>query len=217
VSAPRIPVSAPQHVAARLKAADDRSLTVLHAGPDAIYVDLDGWALGVVSARATQVPCALRSRAATLPEVGTCRVEAGVLHLDATPVVVGRLVATSVPCIRATIGGQTPPDPAELLGRGDGLTPYGDDVLCGWLAIHRAAGVPSPDLDDEVRRLLPRTTLFSATLLDCAMRGEVIPEFAAYAASLGTPAQVAAEVTLTAVGHTSGAGLLEGARWALAA
>ena len=49
------------------------------------------------------------------------------------------------------------------------------------------------------------------------MRGEVIPEFAAYAASLGTPGQAAAEATLTAVGHTSGAGLLEGARWALAA
>ncbi len=139
------------------------------------------------------------------------------LHLDDTPVVVGRLVATSVPHIQATIGAPSSPGPRRAPRRGDGLTPYGDDVLCGWLAIHRAAGVPSPDLDEAVRRLLPRTTLFSATLLDCAMRGEVIPEFAAYAASLGTPAQAAAEATLTAVGHTSGAGLLEGARWALAA
>ena len=217
MSASLLPVSAPQHVAARLRAAADQALPVLHRGPDAVYVELDGWALGVVSARATQVPCALRSRAATLPDVRTCRVQAGVLHLDGTPVVIGRLVATSVPHIEAAIGSRPPPDPAALVGCGDGLTPYGDDVLCGWLAIHRAAGVPSPDVDDEVRRLLPRTTLLSATLLDCATRGEVIPEFAAYAASLGTSGQAAAEAALTAVGHTSGAGLLEGARWALAA
>jgi hypothetical protein len=190
---------------------------VLHQGPDAVYVDLDGWALGVVTARATQVPCALRSRAATLPEVAACRVEGGVLHLDEMPVVVGRLVSTGVPQLDVVLASQAPPNPLELVGAGDGLTPYGDDVLCGWLAIHRAAGVPTPAFDDEIRRLLPRTTKLSATLLDCAIRGEVIPEFAAYVAALGTPTQSDAEATLTAVGHTSGAGLLEGARWALAA
>ena len=67
-----------------------------------------------------------------------------------------------------------------MLGRGDGLTPLGDDVLCGWLALHRAAGVPTPDVDAEVRaEHLHRTTLLSATLLDCALHGEVMPEFAA--------------------------------------
>ncbi len=217
VSGSRLPVSAPPSVAAWLKASADRTLSVLHQGPDAVYVDLDGRALGVVTARATQVPCALRSRAATLPEVGTCRVAGGVLHLDATPVVVGRLVSTAVPHLAVALAAHAPPNPAALVGCGDGLTPYGDDVLCGWLAIHRAAGVPTPALDDEIRLLLPRTTRLSATLLDCAMRGEVVPEFAAYVASLGTPRQPDAEATLTAVGHTSGAGLLEGARWALAA
>lgn len=213
----RLPVSAPLQVVARLRAAPDRRLDVLHAGPDAVYVDLDGWAVGVVSARATQVPCALRSRAATLPEVATCRVSGGVLHLDATPVVVGRLVATDVPRSDLGLTTQAPPVPAEMVGCGDGLTPYGDDVLCGWLAIHRAAGMPTPDVDDEIRRLLPRTTKLSATLLDCAMRGQVVPEFAAYVASLGTAAQADAEAALSAVGHSSGAGLLEGAQWALAA
>ena len=76
---------------------------------------------------------------------------------------------------------------AALVGRGDGLTPYGDDVLCGWLAMHRAAGVETPDVDEAVREHLSRTTLLSATLLDCAIHGEVIPEFAAYVAALGTP------------------------------
>lgn len=217
MSATELPVSAPPHVAARLATASDRPLPLLHRGPDAVYVDLDGWALGVVSARATQVPCALRSRAATLPPVASCRVETGMLYLDDLPVVVGRFVTTRVPRLQATLADQVPPDPAELVGRGDGLTPYGDDVLCGWLAIYRATGMPSPGLDAEVRRLLPRTTLLSATLLHCAIRGEVIPEFSAYVASLGTSGQPAAEAALTAVGHTSGAGLLEGARWALAA
>jgi len=210
-------VSAPPRVAALVRASADGSRRVLHVGPDAVYVDLDGWALGVVSARATQVPCALRAGSPALPEVRRCRIEGGVLHLDETRVVVGRLVATSVPRLRVALAAHPPPDPVDLLGCGDGLTPYGDDVLCGWLAIHRAAGVPTPDLDEEVRRLLPRTTLLSATLLDCALRGEVVPEFAAYVAALGTAAQLDAEAALRSVGGSSGAGLLEGARWALAA
>ena len=210
-------MSAPQHVAAKLRIADDQSVPVLHQGTDAVYVDLDGWAVGVVSARATQVPCALRSRSVSLAAVESCRLEAGVLYLDDLPLLVGRLISTRVPRLQAKLADQVSPDPSELVGCGDGLTPYGDDVLCGWLAIHRAVGVPSPDLDAAVRRLLPRTTLLSATLLDCAIRGEVIPEFAAYVACLGTPGQVAAETALSAVGHSSGTGLLEGARWALAA
>jgi hypothetical protein len=212
-----MPVSAPVTAAARLREAVDGPVDVVHAGPDALYVDLGGWALGVVSARAAQVPCALRSREPSLPTVATGRVAAGVLHLDGTPVVVGRLLSTDVPRVGVDLGRLAPPEPARLVGRGDGLTPYGDDVLCGWLAIHRAAGVPTPDVDTEVRRLLPRTTLLSATLLDCALRGEVLPQFAAYVAALGTAAQTDAEAELTAVGGTSGAGLLEGARWALGA
>jgi hypothetical protein len=70
-------------------------------------------------------------------------------------------------------------------------------------------------VDATVRSLLSRTTLLSATLLDCAMHGEVIPEFAAYLAALDTPGEAAAAETLAAVGHTSGRGLLEGARSAL--
>jgi len=210
-------VSAPPRVAALVRASADGSRRVLHVGPHAVYVDLDGWALGVVSAGATQVPCALRAGGPALPEVRGCRIEGGVLHLDETPVVVGRLIATGVPRRHLVLAAPRPPDPLDLLGRGTGLTPYGDDVLCGWLAIHRAAGVPTPDLDEQVRRLLPRTTLLSATLLDCALRGEVVPEFAAYVAALGTSAQAAAESALRSVGGSSGTGLLEGARWALAA
>ena len=106
-------------------------------------------------------------------------------------------------------------DVAALVGRGDGLTPYGDDVLCGWLAAHRAAGIATPEVDAAVRAALDRTTLLSATLLDCAMHGEVIPEFAAWLASLGTADEEARAAALARVGHTSGRGLLEGATRAI--
>jgi hypothetical protein len=103
-----------------------------------------------------------------------------------------------------------------LVSRGDGLTPLGDDLVCGWLATHRAAGVATPDADRFVRDLAPRTTALSAALLDCALHGEALPQLTAYLSSCGTPAEPAAATALLAVGHTSGAGLLHGARLALA-
>jgi hypothetical protein len=145
-----------------------------------------------------------------------------VLLLDGEAVVPGRLIDVSVPRLPAlpwTAPPQRPLDAASvrsMVGAGDGLTPYADDVLCGWLAVHRAARVATPEVDAAVRSALGRTTLLSATLLDCAMHGEVIPEFAAWVSSLGTPTETEAATTLARVGHTSGAGLLEGGRRALA-
>jgi len=102
-----------------------------------------------------------------------------------------------------------------LIGNGGGLTPLGDDVLCGWLAVLVATDHLTDDVTAAVRGTLDRTTLLSATLLDCALHGEVLPEFAAYVAALGTPAEDAAALALQAIGHTSGAGLWWGARHAL--
>ncbi|CAI9411113.1 DUF2877 domain-containing protein [Nocardioides sp. T2.26MG-1] len=209
-----IPVSAPVRVGARLRAAADGPVPVVHRGRDAVYLDLDGWCLGVVGVRATAVPCALRTGADRVPGAATAEVRGGVLHLDGTPLEVGRLVDVQVPRVRAAVPTPAAPpgDVTAMVGRGDGLTPYDDDVLCGWLAVHRAAGVATDDVDAEVRRHLHRTTLLSATLLDCAMQGEVIPEFAAWLVAPDDPARAA---TLAAVGHTSGRGLLHGARLAL--
>jgi hypothetical protein len=177
-----------------------------------VYLDLDGRCVGVVGRRATAVPCALRTSLETLPDVVSASVVSGVLHLGGTPVVIGRLVEVTVPHLDLA-GEPGTVDVAGLVGRGDGLTPYGDDVLCGWLAVHRAAGIATPLVDAEVRAHLHRTTLLSATLLDCAMHGEVIPEFAAF---LETMDRVSTDA-LAAVGHSSGRGLLEGARLALSA
>ena len=106
---------------------------------------------------------------------------------------------------------------AALVGRGDGLTPLGDDVICGWLAGHRATGVPTDDVDAAVRRLLSRTTTLSASLLECALAGEVADPVAAYLRSLGTPGEQRARAALEAFGRSSGLGLAHGLDLALAA
>ena len=226
-----IPVSAPPRVRAQLRAAADGPVPVVHRGRDAVYVEVAGRCIGVVGRRATAVPCALRSREERL-DAGSAHLHDGVLHLDGTPLTIGRLVDVRVPTLTgraSTLSGllgvtdQLGPiardlssaDVARLVGRGDGLTPLGDDVLCGWLAVHRAAGVATDAVDEAVRSHLGRTTLLSATLLDCALHGEVIPEFAAYLASLGSPDETHRAADLAAVGHTSGGGMLHGARLAL--
>jgi len=207
-------VSAPPRVAAHLRATIDGQMPLLHRGADAVYVDVAGRCVGVVGTRATAVPCALRTALDRLPDVVAASVSDGVLHLDDQPLVVGRLVDVTVPRLSRT-GSSGEIDVAALVGRGDGLTPYGDDVLCGWLAAHRAAGIATPEVDATVRAAADRTTLLSATLLDCAIHGEVIPEFAAWVAALGTEAEASRAATLARVGHTSGRGLLEGATRAM--
>jgi hypothetical protein len=106
---------------------------------------------------------------------------------------------------------------ADLVGRGDGLTPLGDDVLCGWLVTHRAAGVATPAVDDAVRRALPRTTTLSATLLECALAGECAGLVSDYLRAVGTPYRHGARAALESLGHSSGAGLALGVDLALAA
>ena len=66
-----------------------------------------------------------------------------------------------------------------------------------------------------MRAVTHRTTVLSATLLECALHGEVLPEFAAYVAALGTPDEDPAAERLCRIGHTSGAGLWYGAGHAL--
>jgi hypothetical protein len=114
-------------------------------------------------------------------------------------------------------------DPAAvpaLLGRGSGLTPLGDDVLCGWLATSRLLDDPArPAVAAATVELAARrTTRLSAELLACAVDGEVLPELrrllAALAAGTGVDDALAA---LLRVGHTSGAGLALGCAIALGA
>lgn len=104
------------------------------------------------------------------------------------------------------------------LGRGPGLTPYADDIVCGSVVALAAAGAAA-DLRalvaaDDLER---RTTAISAALLRLACAGWCIDEVAGYLAALdaeaaGRPnAEVAARRRrLLAVGHSSGRGLMSG-------
>lgn len=238
-----VPVSAPPRVAARLRAAAAGPRRIVHRGRHALYADLDGWCLGIVSSRAAQVPCALRSRFGHLDLWGEAAAEdrlyvaGGGIVIGGTPLVIGRIHGATVPRLSGVnpsaagpveacavppastagpaVSPLTPTLAGRLVGRGGGLTPLGDDVICGWLVTHRAAGVPTPEIDAAVRALLPRTTLLSATLLDCALHGEAVPEAGAYLAAVGTTQEPLRAAALRAVGHSSGAGLLRGIRWAL--
>ena len=116
---------------------------------------------------------------------------------------------------------------AELLGRGPGLTPAGDDVLAGFLLGARAFGHDAAEARAAAAALAPaHTTALSAALLWHAARGECIDELAAVAAALSRHSRSEGNRTkrcltghgeleqalrrLLAVGHTSGAALAVG-------
>ena len=214
-----IPVAAPLRVHDRLRGASDGPSRVVHASSTALYVDLDGWCLGLVSATATLVPCALWSR---LPDLGVldpvAQVRDGLLVVGDRPVRITRLVDPRAPRVgRHEEGSPRRPDAMtsaldRLVGRGPGLTPLGDDVLAGWFTARAALGRPDDVLAAALRGRLHTTTLLSATLLDCAIRGEALPQLADW---LADPTGSTADALL-AVGATSGAGLLAGAGLALA-
>lgn len=110
----------------------------------------------------------------------------------------------------------------QLIGRGPGSTPSGDDVVAGLLAALVTLGPPDGPpatfamaLGAGVLRCRHRTTPLSATLLRCAADGAVVAaarrvlELLVTARAPGSawPAAVAA---LAGLGHTSGLDLLTG-------
>jgi hypothetical protein len=252
----RIPAAAPAWVRS-LVAGPDRPVRVVHRGSDAIYLDVGGSCVGVLSTSATAVPCAARTALPTLPaEVQAAEqawVGEGRVLLGGSEVVLARTVDAAVPHmplaeirdvgarLDRALGGQADHVRAELpeaallalevgdpdtvptlLGRGSGLTPVGDDVLAGWVATAVAGSAPTADETPVAaavaRQAAAMTTLLSATLLDCARRGEVIPQFRALLLSLAAPGRTDVDDALDAllrVGHTSGAGLALGTVLAL--
>jgi hypothetical protein len=106
---------------------------------------------------------------------------------------------------------------AAMVGAGSGLTPSGDDVLCGVMLALRLHGPASaalvPALWREVQPRLSATTSLSAMLLTEAAQGYAVQPVVRLAQALvgGDEAQIAAAVpAVLAIGHTSGADLLGG-------
>lgn len=246
----RIPGAAPAWVLSVL-AGPRRAAPVVHRGAHAVYLDVDGTALGVLSAVAAAVPCAVRTALPVLnggiDADATASVGGGRMSLGAEDVVVVRTVDASVPpmqrtdpvdaearlaravgdrlrCVRAELPASALEALADgraeavtaLLGRGSGLTPVGDDVLAGWIATAVAACPDAAGFPVSVAvagRAPSATTLLSATLIDCARRGDVLPEFRTLLLDLAAPDRRdlgGSARELLAVGHTSGAGLLLG-------
>lgn len=104
---------------------------------------------------------------------------------------------------------------ALLVGRGGGLTPEGDDLLAGAAAAGAAAGDaagwPAADRSAWLAALRPpnlarRTTPLSATLLELAIRGQVMEPVHALLdlSPAGAEGWPAALRTLLRIGHSTG-------------
>jgi len=89
------------------------------------------------------------------------------------------------------------PDPDRLAGRGPGLTPAGDDILCGYVAGLFLFHDRRDEAAEIAVRAALRTTRLSATLLRHAALGE-LPEPAHAFLADGDPRPLAA------FGHSSG-------------
>lgn len=106
----------------------------------------------------------------------------------------------------------------DLVGRGPGSTPAGDDVVAGMLATLRVLGVAHPGatrvagaLAGALRVAVRRTSALSATLLRCADDGAVVDAARRVLEALPRDTALAGPVrALTLLGHTSGRDLLTG-------
>jgi hypothetical protein len=104
---------------------------------------------------------------------------------------------------------------ARLIGRGGGLTPEGDDLVCGVAALVAVGG-----WDEAVREawlaaliggdLRRRTTALSATLLELAARGMGPEPLQAWLAG-----DRSALARLEAIGHSTGRAIARGAALAI--
>ncbi|HEX6255201.1 MAG TPA: DUF2877 domain-containing protein [Euzebyales bacterium] len=149
----------------------------------------------------------LRRRRASLPSTGVPGDDAFGVRAG-----VRRLAAAAMRHDLSALG----PAVAELIGRGAGSTPAGDDVVAGALAALRVLGTgataPVADaLARHSRRHAHHTTALSSTLLRCADDAAVVGAAGRVLRALAGQGRLDGAVTaLTRIGHTSGQDLLAG-------
>lgn len=131
---------------------------------------------------------------------------------SAVPSLVGTDIGDSVAILRRALRDTAaPPDIAQLIGWGGGLTPTGDDIVCGMLAAAHAFADPRREQwRAQTHSRLPATTELSAQFLRLAAAGHLTAELRELLLALGTPHLPAAVRRLLGVGHTSGADLATG-------
>jgi hypothetical protein len=198
--------------------------TVLARFSTALYVAVPrGFGLLAVLARdAVRLPCGLQlsQPLVNLPS-SDVQVGAGVVRVGTAEIRPGRVVSMRVARRAAPVSALVRQaaqavDRVDidvgLLGRGPGLTPWGDDVLAGYLAGAAAYGLEVDELQTDVAAQAPgRTTTLSSALLRHAAAGETIPQVEGLIDALvGRRPLTRALAQLREVGHTSGAGLAAG-------
>jgi hypothetical protein len=174
------------------------------AAPLPFLPRVPGWAAAARELAGLQQRAATHLRLAGLlgPEPG-----ADPLGLNAAAARLGHAVRTGAPdAARAALAG--------LVGLGPGLTPSGDDFLCGFLLAGRCRLDRAPllrALEAEALERLPSTGPVSATFLRCAAEGQASGELRALAQALRDGAGCREPLAaLCAFGHSSGMDLATG-------
>jgi hypothetical protein len=243
VGGKRVPAAGSPWLADRLAGAA-RRVSVVAAGPHAVYLRDAGCCVAVLDRHAVAVPIGLRTGLSALPHVRTAVLGGGRVRLGPLTLELTRIVTMTVPPLRRLAAHADAPrawlragahprldaahrqlpvealdalaagDPQPLIGRGGGFTPVGDDVVCGWLVTRHAMG-------HRHDKPLPlhRTTPVSSAFLLRAVEGEVIPQLSdllvAVASGVGGEQVLSQLDDLAQIGSTSGAGLAIGAAVAL--
>jgi len=217
---------------------------IAHAGPfspDALQHDLTTIAHRVAGSRAgNERVCAALSLAGSSlpaaylapPSVGGPAVEAYAtqsLQGGASSDAITRRTITAIAGLATALTESRRSDlqthALALLGLGPGLTPAGDDVLCGLLAGLHVLGARGPLPRDGLcisltgaleRAAMFRTTALSRTLIHYAGRGVVVEPLLDVLWSLGSGTPIAGLDALLGIGHSSGSDMLAGALLAAA-
>jgi hypothetical protein len=200
---------------------------MLHIGSialDATRAELWRPAAWPSARRPESVACALRRlerlAAEQAPVEGLARVVLGTTGIQ--PSALERMALARVQRLRAWLIGDTPP-PVDLLGLGPGLTPSGDDVLCGMLVALHAVGQAgmAAELYGALAVAAPMATPpISAAFLRAAAEGLGCEALhAAIAAVLEGQADAVSDraEALGRIGHTSGWDAMAGAMLVLQA
>jgi len=162
------------------------------------YLDFGGAVVALTPPGGPRLPNGVET--AFRPSLGTAvRIGLGRLQLGAEELTPGP-AWEPVPVVHVRpSGGRGPrPDPERLAGRGPGLTPAGDDILCGYVAGLFLFHDRRAEAMEIALAAAARTTNLSATLLRHAAVGE-LPEPAHAFLATGDPGPLAA------FGHSSGA------------
>ncbi len=202
-------------------------LTVLGRSRELLWLALDGQAV-TIQCLPTDSPAALPTSIFLPPPLADLaddlNLQNGRLHLAAEEIQIRRWWQPRRASAAVTAPGQRAarrrPPVQQLLGRGVGLTPEGDDLLAGWLVAARSLQHEQFEtVRDKVLSTAPtRTSAFSAALLFHAAEGYGVAPLVEYVDALAQAplgaSTAAKRAALIGVGHTSGRALALGVEWA---